>query len=642
MQTQGVLCFLFLFVIGLSQLVTSYDFIVVGSGPGGGPLAARLALQRFSVLLLEAGGDHFDPTMRVPLTFTGSWLDNNVSWSFYVKHYSNHTQAVRDPKYVTDKGGILYPRASGLGGCSLHHVLNFVYPANEDWDGIAQLVDDPSWSSENMRKYFEMVEDCRAIPPPASEQDYLDNRHGYGGYIPQEFADYSAIGETLDYNVYDTVTSFPGNAGYPKLANGDFNSWQNNGKQGWGYCPQDTRNGQRYGLYQYLKKIQADYPQYLTIKTDALVSRVLFEGKRAIGVEYLQGTQLFAASANYNPSASFTTEKAYADKEVILSGGTYNSPQLLMLSGVGPQADLKALGIPVVLNLPGVGKNMQDRYEVGLNYQLPSPNPGFSTCPFTLDQNDPCYQRLIQVGDNFYGTNSIVYYSNFQSSVSPFNDLVLFTAMGYFEGYFPGMGVAGNTFGPHSVAALVLKAWTNNTAGTIKLTSKDPRQMPLIEFHYFSEGNDSEGRDLQAVYEGIAEIRRVFSQPAATNLFQGEIGPFANVTTKDQIIQTIRDTAWGHHACCTNKIGPSRDPMAVVDGNFRVHGLTGLRVVDASVFPKIPGYFPLAALYMMSEKAAAVIAEEYATSSSAAFACFSINFPLLIFSSLGSLLVLLF
>ena len=151
----------------------------------------------------------------------------------------------------------------------------------------------------------------------------------------------------------------------------------------------------------------------------------------------------------------------------------------------------------------------------------------------------------------------------------------------------------------------ILKAHTLNTAGTVMLRSDDPRDVPHVNFRYFEEGNDASGDDLEAVVEGVEFVRRMMRR--ASEVVEKELVPGENVSTREQIREFVRNEAWGHHASCTCKMGPNDDEMAVVDSNFRVHGTTNLRVVDASVFPRIPGFFIVTSVYMISEKASDVI-----------------------------------
>jgi len=587
----------------------AFDFIVVGSGPGGGPLAAKLAMSRFRVLLIEAGEDYIDDTVRIPFLFSYAADNPEISWDVWVRHYANDTQQQRDTKYYPDKDGVLYPRASGIGGCGLHHVLNLLYPANPDFERIQDMFNDDSWSPENMRSYFERIENNRYYTPPATAEEQAATRYGYDGWATSEMFDFEKLEEMVGDDRISFLKNFPvTHGGYADL--GDFNRWENNGKPGRANPVMASRNQQRWGLVEYIKRVQREYPNNLIIETNALASKILFQGTTAIGVEFLKGRALYQAHRDYDPDQRADKINVYANYEVIISGGTFNSPQLLKLSGVGPKDELKSMGIPVVVDLPGVGENMQDRYEVGLNFKMKSPWGAYTQCNFKLDTTDTCYNLWKANGSSLYGSNIVLYWSAKQSSVSDLPDLCLFTGMGYFLGYSPEVIPQAEANGYQSQVFLNLKAFTENTGGTVRLKSKDPREVPEIVFHYFEEGTDREGKDLQAVLEGIKELRRLTSIPDYQVLVEEEIGTFANARTDDEIRQKIRDEAWGHHACCTNKIGVKSDEKAVVDSNFKVHGTQNLRVVDASVFPRIPGYFVLSAVYMISEKAADVIIQD--------------------------------
>jgi choline dehydrogenase len=186
----------------------------------------------------------------------------------------------------------------------------------------------------------------------------------------------------------------------------------------------------------------------------------------------------------------------------------------------------------------------------------------------------------------------------------PIPDLFIFGLPGFFRGYYPKYSdeieKKRNVF-----TWAVLKAHTNNTAGRVTLRSADPRDVPEINFHYFDEGNDASGADLESVVDGIEFVRRMVAR--ASRVTAREVIPGDKVRTRDDLRQFVKDEAWGHHASCTCKMGPSDDRMAVVDSKFRVYGTRNLRVVDASTFPRIPGFFIAVPVYMISEKASDVI-----------------------------------
>ena len=177
----------------------------------------------------------------------------------------------------------------------------------------------------------------------------------------------------------------------------------------------------------------------------------------------------------------------------------------------------------------------------------------------------------------------------------------------FFPGYFPGY--SQKLLGERNLFTwAILKAHTRNTAGTVTLRSADPRDVPAINFRYFEEGNDADGDDLQSVVTGVQLVRRLMAN--AGDCVEREVLPGPEVQTPSEIAEFVRTHAWGHHACGTCRIGPAGDPLAVVDSRFRVHGVERLRVVDASVFPRIPGFFIVTPIYMVSEKASDVILKD--------------------------------
>jgi choline dehydrogenase len=189
----------------------------------------------------------------------------------------------------------------------------------------------------------------------------------------------------------------------------------------------------------------------------------------------------------------------------------------------------------------------------------------------------------------------------------PEPDLYIFGVPGFFRGYEPGYAGKIARFG-NKFTWVILKAYTNNTAGRVTLESDDPTKRPRIDFHYFDEGNDVAQQDLHAVVKGVKFVREMNSNLGRR--FADEEIPGPKDKTDQELAQFVKNQAWGHHASCTNKIGPKSDPLAVLDSRFRVRGTECLRVVDASVFPKIPGYFIVTAVYMISEKACDVIIED--------------------------------
>ena len=592
---------------------TTVDYVVVGSGPGGGPLACNLAKAGYQVILMEAGQPGNDPDlqalMKVPAFFAQSTADPRIAWEYYILHYGDLTQQALDFKYLPDKGGILYPRCSTIGGCGVHNVLVMMYPSDSDWANIANITGDDSWSPANMRTIFQRMEQCRyAAPPLLGQPDTA--QHGFDGWQPMEMADTGIYlsDPQLTKMLQTAATQFgPAGAfaGYQKnTLDPNAESVVQANTPGLYTLPMQRLDGQRWGVRDHILETAAQYPN-LKIMTNCLVTRVIMDGDTAAGVEYLQGEYLYRASPNATPDAPMPqTNQIKVRREVILSAGTFNSPQILKLSGIGPSAELARFGIRTEIDLPGVGMNLMDRYESSVVTQLSSPFGLFNSCQ-PGSQTDPCFFQFAQ-GTGVYTTNLTAAAGLIKSNAGlPDRDLMVLLAPGPFHGYFPGW--QNLVINPTQFSWLILKAHTQNTAGTVMLRSGDPRDTPVINFHYFTEGNDKSGTDLAAVVDGI-QIARQMNQALGLPL-SAELYPGPTVQTTSDMAAFARNTSWGHHAACSNRMGKSNDPGAVVDGDFRVLGTRNLRVVDASVFPKIPGYYPMVAIQMISEKASDVILE---------------------------------
>jgi choline dehydrogenase-like flavoprotein len=616
------------------------DYIVVGSGAGGGTLAARLAESGFQVLLLEAGGDprtsigdtpqtpqinSLPDDYDVPAFHALSTENSGIRWDFFVRHYDSDDRQAQDPKRVTQTidgrtvDTILYPRAATLGGCTAHNALIFVYPHNADWNQIADLTGDSSWRAERMRSYFEKIERCKHR---LGEEPHLGqsnpSRHGWQGWLQTEKNELdtaitdkelrTAVIDSIKAALHDPALAITDADRRARLDSAlDPNDWRvvEESAIGIRYTPLTTEDHRRVGSRERVLRVRDAHRDKLKIQLHALAAKVLFEKTgRAIGVEYLAGERLYGAHPNPSTSSG-TPRRVFAAREVILSGGAFNTPQLLMLSGIGPRAALGRLGIPVRVPLEGVGTHLQDRYEVAVVHRMNFPAwKSLEGARFTRD--DSQYREWAEHRKGVYGSNgailSVVARSG-PGAVTP--DLFLYALLGRFEGYFPGYSslLAQN---PNCLTWVVLKAHTNNTAGEVTLRSADPRVPPAITFRYFDEGNDTSGDDLEAVAAGVRLARKLAAPLRDKGLIAGEEVP-GDAMTNEALETFVRNQAWGHHASCTCRIG-RRDDGGVVSSDFKVHGVEGLRVVDASVFPRIPGFFIASAVYMIGEKAADVIA----------------------------------
>ena len=600
-----------------------HDFIIVGSGAGGGPLAANLVEAGFSVLLIEAGSDHRCPYYDIPIMQGRASEDAEMRWDFFVRHYDNDAQQRRDPKFVPERNGILYPRGSTLGGSTAISALVTVYPHNSDWDDLAELTGNDDWSADRMRDRFQRIEAWRGRDPdpnqPARPGDA--SRHGFEGWLGTTRADPKlAAREPWFIEIINAIEAESrATFGTPEevVLPNDPNDWRfvAERREGMSFIPVAVSGGRRNGARERVLGAQRANPGRLNIRYNMLVTRVLFEGDRAVGVAALDGAHLYGADPDmaraHGPGAPVEFR---AKREVILAGGAFNTPQLLKLSGIGPRAELEQFGIPVKLDRPGVGANLQDRYEVGVVHRLVHAFPLFDGAvldvPGRDGKGDHLFEEWSRDKGGPYSTNGSLAAFIAKSSVARLEpDLFVFALPIDFHGYYPGYSADGAK--KHDqLTFVVLKGHSENRAGTVTLASADPRDPPSIRFAYFEEGSDAAGRDLKGVVDGIQIARRIAKRLA---IIDEEVMPGPSIKGEAELASWVRDVAWGHHASCTCAIGRDDDPAAVLDGDFRVRGVEGLRVVDASVFPRIPGLFLASAVYMVSERASELIIAAHQT-----------------------------
>ena len=613
----------------------SFEYIIVGAGAGGGVLAARLAEAGKRVLVLEAGDD---PVLQpddaavsdrsvstdylIPAFHPFASENPALKWDFWVRHYTNTQRQRKDWRYrQTWDGqtvdGVLYPRASGLGGCTGHNAMIIVRPNNADWNHIWQLTGDASWRASNMQKYFERLERCRYRWFPlrwlARLFGWNPTGHGWSGWLSTERA--LPLRAILDWRLRRTVWRallaaggllpdvvedwgwFTSNASDPndqRLVNAEAST----------ICltPMSSFHYARTGPRDFLLAVQRRFPDRLTIRLNALVTRVHIdpETRRASGVFYRQGARLYRPAAE--PRGAAGAERfVRATHEVILAGGAFNTPQLMMLSGIGDPQHLAQHDITVVRALPGVGCHLQDRYEIGVVNRMRKPWESLRGATYSANDRLSRSWRRRRIGS--YTSNGVLFSAKFQSKTDrECPDVFCFFVLADFRGYYPGYS---ERIKKHNYLTwTVLKAYTQNTAGTVRLRSRNPLDQPDINFHYLDEGNCSPVDDLDAMATGI-KFGRIVAD-AIGHLIAEEETPGRHLYTAEQLKHHVEDNAWGHHACGTCAMKPEGQG-GVVDSEFRVHGVQGLRIVDASIFPRIPGYFIVTSVYMIAEKAADVI-----------------------------------
>ncbi|KAM3476264.1 hypothetical protein MY5147_003301 [Beauveria neobassiana] len=621
--------------------LAGYEYVVIGSGAGGGPLAARLAMAGHKTLLIEAGDDQGDNTnYKVPAYSAKASEDESIAWNFFVHHYADEQRQARDYKtsYDTPDGGLytglqppagskmkgtLYPRTQTLGGCTAHNALVTIYPHRSDFDSIAQLTGDSSWSADNMRKYFVRMEKKNYGLP-------FEGGHGHDGWLSTETTKISlALQDPQLLSLY-TGGAFASGKLLPAIGDlaslllGDANADTKSRDTTDSYylVPISTKDGSRVGSREFVVSVRdakdkdgkKRYP--LDVRLNCHVTKVIVDESgdkpRATGVEFLDGQYLYKASPRYGTAGKGKPGKVNASREVIVAGGAYNSPQILKLSGVGPREELESFNIPVVVDLPGVGGNLQDHYEINVQGTVPKDFSALKGCTFGLNgEHDTCLDKWENptFGDRgTLATNGLPVAMFHKSSVTENGeyDNFLFGGPVNFRGYFPQYSV--NITQDHDVFSwAILKAHPRNNAGTVRLRSADPLDVPDITYNYFDTGSGDYAKDLRSMYEAVGVARDALRrQPVKVS----EVLPGEDVTSQADIEQYAKDTAWGHHASCTCPIGPDGDETAVLDSSFRVRGVDGLRVVDASVYPRIPGTFTAVSTYMVGEKAADVILEQ--------------------------------
>jgi len=639
---------------------SDFDYIVIGSGAGGGPLAARLAegkpgKREYKVLLLEAGGRDDLPQKdrtekkkenwyyEVPVFHGRATEDQDMRLDFYVRHYEDEQRQEQDPKYLVERNagrqGVFYPRARTLGGCTAHYAMIIIRPHDSDWQTIADSTGDGSWAPRKMDEYFARVENWRHTAASAAG-------HGKSGWLATRFASIVGLGLDLLRHHDPSVAKIAIEAFKANPVRLPIRWWERpyflrTGRLTARADPNDLRVLKRRGFGAFLVPMAIDQEGHragtrerviageatgrLEVRTNCHVTNLIFDDQdplRVTGVRYLRGERLYRADRDPKRfgKADGQPEQVRAKREVIIAAGAYITPQLLMLSGIGPREELERaeINIPVRVDLPGVGRNLQDRYEVGIVAQAAEAFPLLKDATFDCPTDeqpdgDEFFAEWLKGGTGLYATNGAVIGFTAKSSVAENDepDLFIFGVPGSFTGYYTGWCLDA-VAQPHDKWTWLLLKGHARFRGRVTLKSKDPLDPPKIDFNYFERDENGKltqdaEKDLQAMREGVRLINKLLQGASRRLPLHPDCMKDVDLNTDPGIDKFVEDRAWGHHASCTCKIGADDDPEAVLDASFRVRGVKGLRVVDASVFPKIPGFFVVMPIYMVAEKAADAI-----------------------------------
>jgi choline dehydrogenase len=535
-----------------------YDFVIVGGGSAGSCLANRLSADPGSrVLVLEAGRRDwwFDPFIHMPAA-----LSFPIGNRFYDWRYQS------EPEPYLHNRRIFHARGKVLGGSSSINGMIFQRGNPLDYQRWAADPGMEAWDYAHCLPYFKRMESCLA----AADDDPYRGHHG-----PQVL-ERGPAASPLFQAFFEAVQQ----AGY-ELTD-DVNGYR---QEGFAAFDRTISRGRRQSAARAYLHPVLGRPN-LEVQTGAFVTRIVFDarGRRAVGVDYtVPGWRAGRARL-----------RRVLAGEVILCGGAINSPQLLQLSGVGNAAELEALGIPVVAHLPGVGENLQDHLEVYVQHACRQP---VSVAPYLqkrwwpyvglrwlLFRAGPGATNHFEAG-GFVRSNQDVAYPNLMFHFLP-------VAIRY-DGSQPA---GGHGYQVH------IGPMYSDSRGTVKLRSADPREHPALRFNYLSTPTDR-----REWVEAIQTARHVLGQPAFAPFDAGELSPGPSVRTPEEILDWVaRDAETALHPSCTCKMGT--DAMAVTDpGSLKVHGLEGLRVVDASVMPYVTNGNIYAPVMMLAEKAADLI-----------------------------------
>ncbi|KAG6815548.1 hypothetical protein H0H87_000631 [Tephrocybe sp. NHM501043] len=483
-------------------------------------------------------------------------------------------------------------------------MINIIAGTKTDFDGLAQTFNDSTWSRNNMQNYFRRIEHNLYLP--ANNTD-----HGFNGWLKTSTLPTDVFERNpafFDDQVSALVSALPQQG--PPID--DLNALASDAAVGVnGPSATIDENHIRSSVHERLQVVHTASPDTLRLSLDTLATKVLLCSNGAGGTPAAYGVHIIPEAAlpvasNFHGKLNLNGINVTAKYEVIVSAGVFQSPQLLMLSGIGDKKHLKQFGIPSVVDLPGVGSNLQDHDEVSVIWNLKQNYTLFNGCTFLSDpKKDPCLQDWIDSNHrNLYAfttTIDAIITKSTPERADP--DVMTYFTPAFFPGFFKGAPQQlAETH--NALSAIILKAHPSSR-GTVRLTGSHPQdRLDIQKFHF--QAPDAVD-DIAALRNGVKRAREIVQASAIGPHIKNEVFPGANVTTDDQINDFIFSRVFGHHGCCTNAMGPASDSNSVLDGNFKVRGLDRLRVVDASAWPHVPGFFITTPTYMISEKAADII-----------------------------------
>ena len=535
----------------MTEVTNTFDYIIVGGGSAGAVLAARLSENpRLSVLLLEAGPKDTNPLIHIPFGLSLLSRFERINWGYYTT-----------PQPALNDRALFWPRGKTLGGSSSVNAMCYIRGQKEDYERwIEQGA--TGWGYADVLPYFKR-----------SENFYLGENeiHGAGGPLHVEPLKHTSV-------LSDAFVQAAESENLPIVD--DFN--QGN-REGLGYYHVTQRNGQRCSTAKGFLS-QAQHRHNLTVINSITAEKLLLKNGRAIGVQVRKNGRV----AHYN-----------ANFEVLLCGGAINSPQLLMLSGIGPRAELEDKGIFVQHDLPGVGQNLQDHLDAIIQYRCKA-REGYAIALSALPKYlKACYDYLLK-RKGIFSSNIAEAGGFIRSSLATYGPDIQFHFLPAILEDHGKKFAFGYGFGLH-VCCLYPKS-----RGSITLRSNHPSDPPLIDPGYLSEPEDQ-----QVMLEGIKVARKLLSSSSFAPFEGYEFMPGENAKSDDALTEFLKEKAETiYHPVGTCKIGADNDPMAVVDSQLKVKGVQGLRVVDASVMPSLIGGNTNAPTIMIAERAADFIRKE--------------------------------